>query len=347
MAASPHVAPDAQSAPGLRLDEPDVSIPVERLIGVCPGTVTSAACPSPLRPTADVATVCLTEGSVAARFEPGAGMIGTSLTDDGVELLGQGRGLRRYVDSGDLFGLPILHPWANRLGEFGYAAQGVDVSLSPGQPGIRTDENGLVIHGLLAGYPGWRVEELTENQVIAALDFGGDPALMAGFPYPHEVSMRITLRDRTLTIVTTVVATADLPVPLCFGYHPYLTIPEVPRSEWVLDLPQMRHLTLDEVLLPTGGYTDHPATVVELGGAVYDDGFDGVADGALFAVSGGDRRIEVHFECGYPAAQVYAPSHLDVVCFEPMAAPTDALRRGGYRSALLDEPVEATFSIRV
>jgi galactose mutarotase-like enzyme len=64
-------------------------------------------------------------------------------------------------------------------------------------------------------------------------------------------------------------------------------------------------------------------------------------------VSGGDRRIEVHFECGYPAAQVYAPSHLDVVCFEPMAAPTDALRRGGYRSALLDEPVEATFSIRV
>jgi aldose 1-epimerase len=36
-----------------------------------------------------------------------------------------------------------------------------------------------------------------------------------------------------------------------------------------------------------------------------------------------------------------------VVCFEPMTAPTDALRRGGYRSARPGESAVAVFSIRV
>ncbi|MGH3524324.1 MAG: aldose 1-epimerase, partial [Mycobacterium sp.] len=50
---------------------------------------------------------------------------------------------------------------------------------------------------------------------------------------------------------------------------------------------------------------------------------------------------------GYPAAQIFAPPGEDVVCFEPMAAPTDALRRGGYRSAQPGDSAVAVFSIRV
>ena len=42
-------------------------------------------------------------------------MIGTSLSDDGVELLGQRRGLDAYVTNGKTMGIPILYPWANRL----------------------------------------------------------------------------------------------------------------------------------------------------------------------------------------------------------------------------------------
>jgi aldose 1-epimerase len=72
-----------------------------------------------------------------------------------------------------------------------------------------------------------------------------------------------------------------------------------------------------------------------------------VGDGAVFAVSGGGRRLEVHFDTGYPAAQIFAPPGEDVVCFEPMTAPTDALRRGGYRCAHPGEPAVTQFSIRV
>ena len=74
---------------------------------------------------------------------------------------------------------------------------------------------------------------------------------------------------------------------------------------------------------------------------------DDVAPGSVFALSGGDRRIEVHFDCGYTAAQVFAPVDDDVVCFEPMAAPTDALRRGGYREVAPGESAVARFRIKV
>jgi galactose mutarotase-like enzyme len=83
-----------------------------------------------------------------------------------------------------------------------------------------------------------------------------------------------------------------------------------------------------------------------LGEQVFDDAYDQVEDGAVFAVSGGGRRLEVHFERGYPATQVFAPPSEDVICFEPMTAPTDALRRGGYRCARPGEPAVAVFSIR-
>jgi galactose mutarotase-like enzyme len=66
----------------------------------------------------------------------------------------------------------------------------------------------------------------------------------------------------------------------------------------------------------------------------------------VFAVSGGDRRLEVRFDEGYPAAQIFAPPGEDVVCFEPMTTATDALRRGGYRSALPGDWGVAQFSIR-
>ncbi|MBV8179375.1 MAG: aldose 1-epimerase, partial [Mycobacterium sp.] len=99
--------------------------------------------------------------------------------------------------------------------------------------------------------------------------------------------------------------------------------------------------------LPTGETTRQRAITESLGDKAFDDGYDEVAEGAVFAVSGGGRRIEVQFEQGYPAAQIFAPPGEDVVCFEPMTATTDALRRGGYRSAHPGDWGVAQFSIRV
>ena len=299
----------------------------------------------------DVVALSDPASSVVAQFVPGAGMIGTSLTDAGVQLLGQRRGLGAYVEAGKTMGIPILYPWANRLGANTYTAEGIAVSLTPGENGVRADPNGFPIHGVLAAYPGWRVAARSDNELTAELDFGADPHLLACFPFPHVLTVAVRLAERTLRIRTSVTATGDTAVPLCFGFHPYLRLPEVPRSEWVIEAPPLRHLKLDGHGLPTGESEPQPARTQALRDNAFDDGYDEVADGAVFALSGGGRRIEVHFERGYPAAQIFAPPVDDpnkaVVCFEPMTAPTDALRRGGYRCARPGEPAVAQFSLRV
>jgi len=296
-----------------------------------------------------VQIVTLTDPSsaVAAQFVPEAGMIGTSLTDAGVELLGQRRGLNAYVAAGKTMGIPILYPWANRLGDNTYTAENVTVTLTPGRDGVRPDPNGSPIHGVLAAYPGWRVTTESKNELTAELDFGADSSLLASFPYPHVLTMAVRLAERTLTVRTTVTATGDKAVPLCFGFHPYLQLPGVARGEWIIETPPLRHLSLDKRGLPTGESEPQPAKKEPLGDHAFDDAYDQVNDGAVFVVSGGGRRLEVHFEHGYPATQIFAPPAEDVVCFEPMTAPTDALRRGGYRCARPGEPAVAVFSIRV
>src|SRR5947209_3732639 len=236
-----------------------------------------------------VVTLADPTSEVAAQFVPEAGMIGTSLTDAGAQLLGQRRGLEAYVGAGKTMGIPILYPWANRLSANTYNAQGVAVELTPGENGVRADPNGLPIHGVLAAYPGWRVTAQSDNALTAELDFGADPKLLASFPFPHVLTVEAELVERTLTIRTTVTATGESAVPLCFGFHPYLQLPDVPRGDWVIETPPLRHLKLDEYGLPTGESEAQAALSEPLGDNAFDDAYDGVADGAVFAVSGGGR----------------------------------------------------------
>jgi galactose mutarotase-like enzyme len=125
-----------------------------------------------------------------------------------------------------------------------------------------------------------------------------------------------------------VVAAGDDRVPVAFGYHPYLRLPAAPRAEWEITTPLRTKLELDELMIPTGATAEHPVADGPLGARTFDDAFAGMADGATFTLAGGGRTITVRFLEGYPFAQIYAPPDQDVVCFEPMTAPADALASG-------------------
>ncbi|WP_123027992.1 aldose 1-epimerase [Mycolicibacterium stellerae] len=284
--------------------------------------------------------------SLSATYVPAAGMICTSLADDGVEFLGQRRGLEAYVANGKTMGIPLLYPWANRLSANTYEVDGTVVSLTVGSGGVRADEHGAPMHGVLAAYPGWLVTDRSDNALTAVLDYGERPELLASFPFPHVLTQQITLDDQTLTIETTVTPTTAAPVPLCFGYHPYFQIPGVPRDDWTLTTPSMRTLLVDSRGLPTGQAEDWEGATQPLKNVTYDDGFDNVPEGAVFTIEGGGRLIAVTFEKGYPAAQLFAPPGDELVAIEPMAAPTDALTRGTYRVAA-GNPETTRFSIQV
>ena len=110
----------------------------------------------------------------------------------------------------------------------------------------------------------------------------------------------------------------------------------------------MRHLELDPHSIPTGASGPMPAEAGRLGARTFDDGYVDVPRGAEFVLAGGARRITVRFDEGYPAAQVFAPSASDVICFEPMTAPANALASGERLTLVAPGGrYTATFSITV
>jgi galactose mutarotase-like enzyme len=243
-------------------------------------------------------------------------MVATSLRHAGDELLDVAAGRDGIV------GIPLLHPWANRLSAHDYTLDGRTVQLPSGL--LHCEEHGLPIHGVLAGSPLWEVVEAGPTGLRAQLDFRGE--LLEAFPFPHTLELAVALSPHRLAVATTVRASA--PVPIAFGFHPYLTLPGAPREEWVVGLPRRRHLELDARSTPTGRGEPRLARRFRLGDQDFDDGYDGIAPGSRFVVAGGGREIAVAFDSGYPVAQVYSPAGAPFICFEPMTAPTDALRSG-------------------
>jgi aldose 1-epimerase len=286
---------------------------------------------------------------VDATFVPSAGMVGASLRDRGVELLHRNGGVRRYARGGSTMGIPLLHPWANRLAGDAYGVDGTAVRFDLASPLVQRDDQGLPIHGLLNGFPHWRTVEPDEGWAMAAeVDFAAHPELLAGFPFAHLLRLDVALRSRTLTVRTTLSATGDRSVPVAFGFHPYLQLPGVARERWRLELPAMRHLEVDARSIPTGATRAVDAQSAPLGSRAFDDGYVNVPEGAELVLGGGGRRVTVRLEQGYPVAQVFAPCTADVVCFEPMTAPTNALVTGdGLTLVPPGECYRATFSITV
>jgi len=292
------------------------------------------------------------EAELEATFAPGLGMIGCSLTHRGDELLGQRGGLARYEATGSTMGIPLLHPWANRLEGYTYAAAGRTVELDPDSPLIHKDPNGLPIHGLLAASPYWELvgadADFASARLLARLDFAAHPELLECFPFPHELRIEVTLAGATLTMTTALAARGDVPVPVAFGYHPYLQLPEVHRAHWRVEVPVTEELVLDDRMIPTG--ETRPVTIEPgpLSDRTFDNAYAGLPAPARFVVAGGGRRISVEFVDGYRYAQVFAPDSDDVICFEPMTAPANALVSGsGLDFAEPGATRSATFAITV
>jgi galactose mutarotase-like enzyme len=290
------------------------------------------------------------EGLVAS-YAPGAGMVCASLRSHGAELLGQRKGLRVYAETGSTMGIPLLHPWANRLGRMGYRLGDVDVAFPADSPLIHDDGQGLPIHGLLGGCPDWQVETFEADagaaHLGARLDFAAQPDLMALFPFAHELRIEVTLCGPALAVRTELRATGDRAVPVAFGYHPYFRLPDVPRAAWELTLPVRRHAVLDSRCLPTGQTEAAKIEPGPLGDTIYDDLYTELDPSPTFVLAGGGRRVEVSFGEGYGVGVIYAPANDDVVCFEPMTAPTNPFEGGSVRRVEPGESFEAGFEVRV
>ncbi len=293
------------------------------------------------------AAVTLRAGDLDATVLPSFGMLGVSLRHRGDEVLALPRPIEGFR-TGSSTGMPLLYPWANRLGERAYRVGTTKVDLDGLD--LPTDPNGLPIHGLLHARP-FDIVRIEPSRCTAELDVSRDRELLRAFPFPHRLRIDVRIAPHALTVATTVTPTARRAVPISFGWHPFLTLPGTPRAKWQLRLPSCERHILDDHLLPTGATTTQPRGSSPIGKRTYDDHF-ALGRDRRFVISDSRRTIEIAFDRGYPHAQIYLPGPNasltgDFICIEPMTAPTNALVDGTAPLCASVDSYRAVFTIAI
>ena len=228
--------------------------------------------------------------------------------------------------------VPFLAPWANRIDGDAYWANGKRYLLN-GELGLHRDANGKPIHGLLRFSPAWTLEACgaDENCAYATsrLEFWKHPEMMAQFPFAHTIRMTHRLAAGALEVETALENLSADPMPVAVGFHPYFQLHDAPRDQWKVHLAARRRSVLDNLTIPTG--ETQPVTFGDphtLASGKLDDVFTDLVRGpdgqAVFWVEGERQRIEVAYGPQFTVAVVYAPDGHDFICFEPMAALTNA-----------------------
>jgi len=232
-----------------------------------------------------------------------------------------------------LAGVPFLWPWANRIDGDAYWANGKKYLLNSDLGNFRYDGNHKPIHGLLAFSPLWQVTNLEADaksaRVTSRLEFARHPELMAQFPFAHTVEMTYRLADGILQVETVLLNHSAEAMPVAVGYHPYFQLHDTPRDQWKVHVAARDQYVLSNVLIPTGEKRPNPFHDPQsLEGTQLDNVFGGLVregDGrAHFSVAGKKEKIAVVYGPKYTVAVVYAPAGKSFICFEPMAAITNA-----------------------
>jgi aldose 1-epimerase len=236
-------------------------------------------------------------------------------------------------------GIPFMGPWANRLDEHGFWANGKKYAFDQALANYGKDQNQLPLHGLITNSPYWNVKALHANKksasVISRLEFWKHPDLMAQWPFAHDYEMTYRLAQGVLEVRIAVSNLSAQSMPLAVGFHPYFSIPGIPRDEWILRNPARKAVVVDHRLIPTGEFRvkDLPDPI-PLKGRTLDDGFSDLereSDGrAHFSIEAGEKKIKLEWGPKYPVAIIWEPAMpggraLDFVCVEPMAGITNAV----------------------
>jgi aldose 1-epimerase len=282
---------------------------------------TTAAAQYSMRRTPDLVELEDKAHGIVVAIAPPAGNLTREMMVKGHNVLGP-------------LGIPFLGPWANRLDEQAFYANGKRYALNMGLGNVR---GAHPIHGFLSAAV-WEVVEAKADSesawVTSRLEFFKQPDWMAQFPFAHTIEMTHHLRGGVLDITVALHNMSAAPMPVAIGFHPYFQLTDAPRDAWTIALGARTEWTLADDKIPTGEtrpierrFPDPRAAVLRDHDLdhVFGDLIRDASGRATMSVVGRSQKIDVAFGPNYRAAVVYAPAGRDFICFEPMAGITDAL----------------------
>jgi aldose 1-epimerase len=290
---------------------------------------------------------------------PSVGNIAFDMTVKGQKILRWPyASLEEFKAKPAMLGIPFMGPWANRLDEQAFYANGRRYPFDMELGNIR---GAIPIHGFLTTNSQWKVVEVKADgqsaRVTSRLEFFRQPAWMKQFPFAHTIDMTYTLRDGVLEVATRIENLSAEPMPVSIGYHPYFQLTDSTRDEWTISVAAKTHWLLAQNKVPTGEtqpiealFADPKAVALKDHDIDHVFG-DLVRDGsgrAVMTVKGKSQQLDVVVGPLYRAMVVYAPkpaapgaqnpgassANRNFVCFEPMAAITNAMNmahKGTYK----------------
>jgi aldose 1-epimerase len=248
-----------------------------------------------------------------------------------------------YKGGSGSIGIPFLAPWADRLDEQAFYANGKRYAFDMSLGNVR---GANPIHGFLTSVPDWNVVETRADAesawVTSRLEFYRHPSWMKQFPFAHTIEMTHRLRDGVLEVATRIDSLSVEPMPVAVGFHPFFQLTDSPRDEWTLSVAARTHWPVSEAKMPTGvtqpidRFFANPAAV-QLAPLELDDVFsDLVRDAsglATMSLRGKAQQLDVVLGANYRAVVIYAPrpapgqdpASRNFVCIEPVAGIINAL----------------------
>jgi aldose 1-epimerase len=264
---------------------------------------------------------------------PELGNNAVSLTVDGKEFLWKpDESLQSLHARRALFGIPFLSPWANRLDQDGFWVDGCQFLVNKKLGNVREDAYYQPIHGLLL-FRSWQVKNTEADdsgaQVTSTFCLTPYPELMAQFPFAHRLEMTHRLSQGRLSVNVRIFNECAAAIPVSVGFHPFFTLPEVPRDEWMVEIAARKHHCLNGRKIPDGTYEELAGgRMVDLSTTELDDVFSDLVrdetDESKFRVLTDSHSLTVGMGPNYRVSVVYAPQASSFVCIEPMAALTNA-----------------------
>jgi len=240
--------------------------------------------------------------------------------------------LAQYSARPQLDGLPFMAPWANRLTDAGFWANGkrYTFNLNLGNVSAR----GLSSHGVLLGSPLWKVTEVAADaqsaHVTSRLEFWKYPDLMEQFPFAHTLELTYRLKQGVLQVEAVLHNHAAEPMPVAIGFHSFYRVNDAPPDQWKIHLGARDQLVLTKEVIPTGERISVQSKYPDplpLKGVRFDDVFTNMIRDAKglgeFWIQGKTEKVSVIYGPKYDVAVVVAADR-DNVVMEAMSAITNA-----------------------
>jgi aldose 1-epimerase len=171
----------------------------------------------------------------------------------GKDLVRTAATLADFMQRPGLSGMPLLAPFANRLDETAFYANGKKYNFDLELGNVRGP---IPQTGYVNGSKAWQLVEAKADGkgawVTCKLDFYKIPAFIKQFPFAHAITMTYRVSEGSLEVRTKIDNLSSEPMPVVIGYHPIFELPDGNRDDWIASLDAKTHWIEIPQRLPTG-----------------------------------------------------------------------------------------------